>query len=96
MADENTIMVYPFPDPDNKGWWEQTLRDAQANDLLPEAELTICIEQGCISIATLRSIRNKILSTFLGSTIFTMAWLLKIKKHLNISEEDWNSYFKIE
>lgn len=96
MADEDTIMVYPYPDNDNKGWWEQTLRDAQANDLMTDKELTDCLQQGCISIATLRNVRDRILSAFLGSTILTMAWTMKIRKNLNISQEDWNKYFKIE
>jgi len=94
MAHERRI--HPHANTDDQGWWEQNLRDLQGHDFMTESELTDCLKKGSISIATLRSILDKISAAFSPNQLMIKGWEAKLRRHLNISEEAWNKNIKTE
>lgn len=87
MADENTIMVYPFPDKIEE--WKQSMQEALEKEFVTEAELTTCLEQGGVNIALLSQIHAKIASYSSFNRLMFMAHWMKIRKTIDLSDNDW-------
>lgn len=87
MVDEIPVMVYPFPE--NVEEWKQSMQEALEKEFISEAELTTCLDQGCVTIDLLAQIHAKIASYSSFNRLMFMAHWMKIRKNIDLSDDDW-------
>ena len=90
MSDENNISVYPFPDKAEE--WEASLQEAFEKEFLTVEEMNTCLEQGYMSLSLLAQIHAKIISFSCYSRLMFIIHWMKIKKNINLSDDDWIRY----
>jgi hypothetical protein len=90
MADENIIMIYPFPDKIDQ--WKESMHDAFEKEFISQAELDVCLEHGGITIDLLAQIHAKIVSYSSFNRIMITAHWMKIKKNIDLSDDDWHKF----